>query len=190
MGTALWISLGVVVVLVVLLALFLWVSYNSFVTLRTRVDEAWRDISVQLARRAELIPSLTAAVRPYADHERAAFDAVETARGESLAATTPADASVAEIHLQQALKSVFGVADSFPQLQASPEFLQLQGELVEAEERIRAARRFYNGGVRELNTKRQVFPNTVFARRLGDGQHEFFEASDVTAKAAPPRVQF
>jgi LemA protein len=190
MGTALWIAIGVVVVVIVLLVLYLWVSYNSFVTLRARVDEAWKDITVQFERRAELMPSLAGSVRSYADHEKAALDAIESARAESLAATTPAEASAAEDHVQRALRSVFAVSESFPQLQASPEFLQLQGDLVEAEERIQASRRFYNGGVRELNTKIERFPNSVFARRAHAGRREFFEAADVAARAQPPRIQF
>ncbi len=190
MGTALWVSIGVVVVLVVLLVLYLWVAYNSFVTLRARVDEAWGDITVQLQRRADLIPNLTDTVRGYADHEKAVFEAISTARAESIAATTPADASVAENHVQQALKSTFAVAEAFPVLLASPDFLQLQGDLVDTQDKIQASRRFYNGGVREFNTKIQTFPNNLFARRLKYGKREFFEAADVAAISEPPRVQF
>ena len=102
-------------------------------------------------------------------HEKSVFDALATARSESLAATTPAEASVAENHVQQALKSIFAVAEAFPQLQASPSFLQLQGDLVDAQDKIQASRRFYNGGVREFNTKIQVFPNNLFARRPAFG---------------------
>jgi LemA protein len=190
MGTALWISIGVVVVLIVLLVLYLWVSYNSFVTLRARVDEAWSDITVQVHHRAELIPNLVQAIQGVADHETAAFDAMTTARSESLAATDPAEASVAENHVQQAVKSLFAVSEAFPQLQASPAFLQLQGDLAESQDRIQASRRFYNGGVREFNTKIQTFPNSMFARRQKSGQREFFDAADVAAVSEPPRVQF
>src|ERR1700712_2501728 len=115
MGTAVWISIAVAALLIVLLALYLWVSYNSLVTLRQRVDEAWSDIARQLQRRADLIPSLTGMVSSYATHEKAVFGAVVAARDESLSATTPADASVAENHMQQALRSVFASAESFPQ---------------------------------------------------------------------------
>lgn len=190
MGTAFWVSIGVVAVLIVLLVLYLWVTYNSFVTLRVRVDEAWSDITVQLKRRADLIPNLIETVRGYADHEKTVFEAVTTARAESLAATNPADASVAENHVQQALKSIFAVAEAYPQLQASPNFLQLQGDLVDTEDKIQASRRFYNGGVREFNTKIQVFPNNVFAGRLKFSKREFFEAADLAAISEPPRVQF
>ncbi|WP_375386936.1 LemA family protein [uncultured Amnibacterium sp.] len=190
MQTAVWVSIAVVVVLLVLLALYLWVARNSLVTLRVRVDEAWRDITVQLQRRADLIPGLVGAVRQYAAHETVVFEAVAGARAESLAAASPGDATVAENHLQQALRSVFSAAEAYPPLQASPEFLQLQGEIADTEERIRASRRFYNGGVREFNTKIQVFPNTLFARRLGFEQREFFETSDAASVAEPPRIQF
>lgn len=190
MGTAVWISIAVVVLLIVLLALYLWVSYNALVTLRTRVDEAWNDIEQQVRRRSELIPQLSDAVHGYAAHEKAVFDALGTARDESLSAATPPEASVAETHVQQALRSLFGVASSFPQLQASPDFLQLQGDLSDTEERIQGSRRFYNGGVREFNTRIQVFPNNLFARRLGFHGREFFETGDVAAVAQPPRIQF
>ena len=190
MGTAVWVAIIVVVALVLLLALYLWVTYNSLVTLRARVDEAWNDIAVQLQRRAELLPPLLDAVRDNAAHEKFVFEAVAAARDESLAATTPADASVAENHMQQALKSVFTVAEAFPQLMASQGFLQMQGDLVDSENKIQASRRFYNGGVREFNTKIQVFPNNVFAKRLGFGGREFFEAADFAAISEPPRVQF
>src|SRR4051794_31172902 len=116
MQTAIWISVAVVVLLVVLLALYLWVTRNALVTLRARVDEAWRDITAQLQRRAELIPTLLEAITGYAAHEKAVFESVNVARAESLAASTPEEASVAENHMQQALKSVFAVAESFPQL--------------------------------------------------------------------------
>jgi LemA protein len=190
MGTAVWVAIIVVVALVILLALFLWVSYNSLVTLRARVDEAWSDIVVQLQRRAELLPPLLDAVQVDAAHEKSVFEAVAAARAESLSATTPGDASVAENHMQQALKSVFAVAEAFPQLMASPGFLQMQGDLADSENTIQASRRFYNGGVREFNTKIQVFPNSIFAQRLGFAGRDFFEAADLAAISEPPRVQF
>lgn len=190
MNTGIWIAIGVVVVLIVLLALFLWVSYNSLVTLRARVDEAWADITVQLQRRAEVLPALTERVKGYAKDDGAVFDAVESARAESLSASTPAEASSAENHMQQALRSIFAVAEGYPQLHASPELLQLQSELGDSEDKIQASRRFYNGGVREFNAKIQVFPNSLFAKRRGFVGREFFEASDLTARAEPPRVQF
>jgi len=184
------ILLIVIVVLAAIVGIYLWVTYNGLVTLKVRVDEAWSDITVQLKRRADLIPNLIESVKGYAAHEKGVFEAVTKARAESLNAGTPAEASVAENHLQSALKSIFAVAEAYPQLQASQNFLQLQGELVDTENKVQASRRFYNGGVREFNTKIQVFPNNVFAKRLGFTQADFFEVADVAAISEPPRVQF
>ncbi|HEV7950094.1 MAG TPA: LemA family protein [Glaciihabitans sp.] len=184
------IVVGVIVLLVVIAGIYLWATYNSLVTLKVRVDEAWSDITVQLKRRADLIPNLIDAVKGYAAHEKGVFEAVTKARAETVTAQTPAEASAAENHMQNALKSIFAVAEAYPQLQASQNFLQLQGELVDTEDKIQASRRFYNGGVRELNTKIQVFPNTLFVRGLGFSEREFFEVADSAAIAEPPRVQF
>jgi LemA protein len=161
------IPLIIVVVLVLVIGIYLWATYNSLVTLNVRVDEAWSDITVQLKRRADLIPNLIEAVKGYAAHEKAVFENVTRARAETLQAQGPAEAGTAENHMQQALKSIFAVAEAYPQLQASQNFLQLQSELVDTEDKIQASRRFYNGGVRELNTKIKVFPNTLFVRGLG-----------------------
>ena len=184
--TALLVVLGVVV----LLGIYVWATYNSLVTLRVRVDEAWSDITVQLKRRADLIPNIVEAVKGYAAHEKSVFQAVTEARAETISAQSPAEAAVAENHMQQALKSIFAVAEAYPQLQASSNFLQLQSELVDTENKIQASRRFYNGGVREYNTKIQLFPNTLFARGMGFTEREFFEVEDVAAISEPPRIQF
>lgn len=180
------IAVGVLVVLVG----YVWITYNSLVTLRVRVDEAWSDITVQLKRRADLIPSLIETVKGYAAHEKGVFEAVTAARAETISAQGPAEASTAENHMQSALKSIFAVAEAYPQLQASQNFLQLQSELVDTENKIQASRRFYNGGVREYNTKIQVFPNTIFVRGMGFKEREFFEVEDVAAISEPPRIQF
>ena len=184
------IVIGVIVLLVVFIGIYLWSTYNSLVSLNVRVDEAWSDITVQLKRRADLIPNLIEAVKGYAAHEKAVFENVTKARAETLSAQGPAEAAVAENHMQAALKSIFAVAEAYPQLQASQNYLQLQGELVDTEDKIQASRRFYNGGVRELNTKIKIFPNTLFVRGLGFKEREFFEVSDSAAIAEPPRVQF
>jgi LemA protein len=184
------IVIGVIVLLVVIIGIYLIATYNSLVGLNVRVDEAWSDITVQLKRRADLIPNLIESVKGYAAHEKAVFENVTKARAETLSAQGPADAAVAENHMQQALKSIFAVAEAYPQLQANQNYLQLQGELVDTEDKIQASRRFYNGGVRELNTKIKVFPNTLFVRGLGFKEREFFEVSDSAAIAEPPRVQF
>jgi len=184
------IVIGVIVLLVVIIGGYLWSTYNSLVTLNVRVDEAWSDITVQLKRRADLIPNLIESVKGYAAHEKTVFENVTKARAETLNVQGPADAAVAENHMQTALKSIFAVAEAYPQLQASQNYLQLQGELVDTEDKIQASRRFYNGGVRELNTKIKVFPNTLFVRGLGFHEREFFEVTDSAAIAEPPRVQF
>ena len=162
-----FIVIAVVVVLALILGVYLWATYNGLVTLNVRVDEAWSDITVQLKRRADLIPNLIETVKGYAAHEKGVFEAVTKARAATLSAGDPSHAAEAENMMQSALKSIFAVAEAYPQLQASQNFLQLQGELVDTEDKIQASRRFYNGGVRELNTKIQLFPNTLFARRLG-----------------------
>jgi len=184
------IVVGVVVVLLVAIGIYLWVTYNSLVTLKVRVDEAWSDISVQLKRRADLIPTIVDTVKGYAAHEKSVFDDVTRARSETLSAGDAGSASAAEGHMQKALKSVFAVAEGYPQLQSSQNFLQLQSELVDTEDKIQAARRFYNGGVRELNTKIRVFPNSTFARSKGFTEATFFESAEPAAIAEPPRVQF
>ena len=184
------IIIGVIVLLVIIIGGYLWSTYNGLVTLNVRVDEAWSDITVQLKRRADLIPNLIESVKGYAAHEKGVFESVTAARAETLQAQGPVDASVAETHMQSALKSIFAVAEAYPQLQASQNFLQLQAELVDTEDKVQASRRFYNGGVRELNTKIRVFPNNIFAKNLGFTERDFFEVADLAAIAEPPRVQF
>jgi LemA protein len=180
----------IVVVLLVIVGIYLWATYNSLVTLNVRVDEAWSDITVQLKRRADLIPNLIESVKGYASHEKGVFEAVTKARAETVSAQGPAEAAVAEGHMQAALKSIFAVAEAYPQLQASQNFLQLQGELVDTEDKIQASRRFYNGGVREFNTKIKVFPNNIWAKNLGFGERAFFDVADAASIQEPPRVQF
>lgn len=184
------IVVGVIVVLALIIGIYLWATYNSLVTLNVRVDEAWSDITVQLKRRADLIPNLIESVKGYAAHEKQVFENVTAARAETVNASSPAEASAAENHMQSALRSIFAVAEAYPQLQANQNFLQLQGELVDTEDKIQASRRFYNGGVRELNTKIKIFPNTLFVRGLGFTEREFFEVDEPAAIAEPPRVQF
>jgi LemA protein len=186
-----WLILVIVVVaVIVIVGIYFWATYNGLVRLSVRVEEAWSDITVQLKRRADLIPNIIESVKGYASHERSVFEDVTRARAETLSAGSPAEASEAENHMQHALKSIFAVAEAYPQLQASQNFLQLQSELVDTEDKIQASRRFFNGGVREFNTKIRVFPNTLFARNLGFTERDFFEVADSAAIAEPPRVQF
>ncbi|HEY1529500.1 MAG TPA: LemA family protein [Galbitalea sp.] len=180
----------IIVVLLLIIGIYLWATYNSLITLKNRVDEAWSDITVQLKRRADLIPNLIETVKGYAAHESGVFEAVTAARAATVNATTPAQASVAENQMQGALKSIFAVSEAYPQLQASQQFLELQAQLTDTEDKIQASRRFYNGGVRDFNTKIQTFPNNQFAKRLGFSARDFFEVDDPTAIAEPPRVQF
>lgn len=183
---AIWIVLAIVVVL----ALFLWVTYNGLVKLKIRVDEAWSDITVQLKRRLDLIPNLVNSVKGYAAHESGVFEKVTEARANALNAKGVKETAAAENEFEGALKSLFAVAEAYPDLKANQNFLQLQQELVDTEDKIQASRRFYNSGVRDLNTKIQVFPNNVFAGMLGFKQREFFEVEDMAAVEKPVDVQF
>lgn len=183
---AVWIVLGVVVVL----ALFLWITYNSLVTLKIRVDEAWSDITVQLKRRFDLIPNLINTVKGYAAHESGVFEKVTEARANAMNAQGVKETAEAENQFEGALKSLFAVAEAYPDLKANQNFIQLQQELVDTEDKIQAARRFYNGGVRDLNTKIQIFPNNIFAGMLGFKQREFFEVEDQATVEQPVNVQF
>jgi LemA protein len=174
----------------ILVGLYLWSTYNGLVTLNVRVEEAWSDITVQLKRRADLIPNLIEAVKGYAKHEKEVFENVTAARAATTNATTPTEAAAAEGFMQSALKSIFAVAEAYPDLQASENFQQLQTELVDTENKIQASRRFYNGGVRDFNTMILVFPNNLWARQLGFGKRDFFEVDNPEAIAEPPKVQF
>ena len=186
------IALIAVAAVVVLIGLFFWATYNGLVKLNIRVDEAWSDITVQLKRRADLIPNLVESVKGYAAHESGVFEAVTKARAEVLSATEkgPAAAAKAENQFEGALKNLFAVAEAYPQLRASENFQQLQQELVDTEDKIQASRRFYNGGVRDLNTKVQMFPANMIAGMLGFVKREFFEVADRAAVEEPVEVKF
>ncbi|MFM2020107.1 MAG: hypothetical protein RL718_688 [Actinomycetota bacterium] len=183
----------VILVIAALIGIYLWVTYNALVALKVRVDEAWSDITIQLKRRADLIPNLIETVRAYASHEKEVFENVTKARAATVSPESlehPAQAAAAEGMLQGALKSLFAVSEAYPQLVANQNFLELQRELTDTEDKVMAARRFFNGGVRELNTKIEQFPNNVFAKRLGFTQREFFEVEDRASIEEPPQVKF
>jgi LemA protein len=166
---------------------------NGLVRLNVRVDEAWSDITVQLKRRADLIPNLIETVKGYAKHESGVFENVTKARAATISGSALADptkAAAAENQFQSAMKSLFAVAEAYPVLQASTNFLGLQTELSDTEDKIMAARRFYNGGVRELNTKIKIWPNSFFANSLGFTARAFFEVADVAAIQDAPEVKF
>ena len=184
-----WIAIAVVA----LLAIWVWATYNGLVTLNERVNEAWSDITVQLKRRADLIPNIIETVKGYATHEKEVFENVTKARAATVspeALLSPAVSAQAEGDFTNALKSLFAVAEAYPALQANDGFLNLQRELSDTEDKIMASRRFYNGGVRELNIKIKEFPATLFFRGLGFKEREFFEVADSAAIAEPPKLKF
>lgn len=186
------IVLYIVLGLVVILAIYLIATYNSLVKLNVRVEEAWSDITVQLKRRLDLIPNLVSSVKGYAKHESTVFQNVTEARANALNAEGPAQTAQAENMLSGALKSLFAVAESYPDLEASENFKHLQEELVDTEDKIQASRRFYNGSARDLNIKIQVFPNNVFANSLGFKEREFFDLDELENATAqqPVEVKF
>lgn len=191
-GHQMSILLIVIIGLVVVLGIFVWATYNGLVQLNVRVQEAWSDITVQLKRRADLIPNLVEAVKGYASHEKQVFQDVTEARANVLNATNkgPAETAKAENQFEQALKSLFAVSEAYPQLRASENFQQLQNELVDTEDKIQAARRFYNGGVRDMNTKVQQFPANIVAGMFGFKNKEFFEVEDMATIEKPVEVKF
>ncbi|RRJ86414.1 LemA family protein [Gulosibacter macacae] len=181
---------GALVVLLLILVIWFFATRSNLLKQQVQVDEAWHDIAVQLKRRGDLVPSIVQAVRGYADHEQSAFAAMEQARTETLEATTPSEASTAENHFQGALRALYGIADAFPKLTASPEFVHLKADLGQTEDKIQSARRAYNGSVRGLNARVQGCPGKLVAGAAGVRAREFFEVADRAAIAEPPRVQF
>ncbi len=187
---ALLVILIIIGVLLVLVVGFLIATYNGLVTLRNRVEEAWSDITVQLKRRTDLIPNLVNTVKGYATHEKEVFEKVTEARSAIMNAKDVKASAEAENMLEGALKSLFAVAEAYPDLKANQNFLQLQQELVDTEDKIQASRRFYNGGVRDLNTKIQTFPTNVVAGMFGFQAKEFFEVEDRASVENPVEVKF
>ncbi len=178
----------IVGIIIAILILWFLAVYNRLVVLRQRTDEAWSDIDVQLKRRHDLVPNLVETVKGYAKHEKELFEKVTEARAKAISAKSPHDQGVAENMLTDALKSVFAVAEAYPDLKASDNFKELQRELTDTEDKIEAARRFYNGNVRDLNTAILIFPNTIVAGMLNIKQRQFFEV-DVREKE-PITVDF
>lgn len=179
----------IIVIVLVVLALVLAALYNGLVRLNVRADEAWSDITVQLKRRYDLIPNLVNSVQGYAKHEKTVFEDVTKARTQAMGAQGVAETAQAENQFSQTLKSLFAVAENYPQLKANENFLHLQSELTDTEDKIMASRRFYNGVVRDFNTKRKVFPTNVFASMLGFRQDkEFFELDEAATEAVQKPV--
>jgi LemA protein len=179
----LWIALGVVVVLGAAVV----AMYNSLITRKNRVEEAASDIDVQLKRRYELIPNLVNTVKGYATHESGVFEKVTAARAGLMTGTT-GERIAASNALTETLKSLFAVAEAYPDLKANQNFLALQAELTDTQDKIMAAQRFYNGNVRDFNTAIQVFPTNLFAQMLGFKAFEFIEAT--TTESVNPEVKF
>ena len=181
------------IILAIIVIVVLWVvlAFNGLVGKRNRAQEAWSDIDVQLKRRYDLIPNLVNTVKGYATHESTAFENVTRARAAAMGATGLADKGQAEATLAASLKSVFAIAEAYPDLKANQNFLSLQGELTDTEDKIQAARRFYNGNVRDLNTSIQAFPGNLVAGVFHFAPMEFFQldAADAAAKE-PIKVQF
>jgi len=181
--------LFIAVAIVLMPAIFVIVAYNSFVTLRNLVKNSWSNIDTELRRRYDLIPNLVETVKGYAAHERSVFETVTAARARAVASTgSPSSQARDENQLVGALKSLFAVAERYPNLKASDNFLKLQQELVNTEDRIQAARRFYNGNVKDLNTRCDMFPSNVIASIFGFEHAEYFEVDSLEVRA-PVKVR-
>lgn len=171
----------IILVLVGILG-YLWLTYNGLITAKTRVDEAWSGIDVQLKRRTDLIPNLVETVKGYAKHEKKVFEEVTKARSALLSAKSPGDAAAANNMVSAALKSLFAVAEAYPDLKASDNFKDLQRQLEDTEDKIAYSRQFYNTNVMDYNVKIKVFPNVLFVSGLGFSEREFFKAADEERK--------
>lgn len=176
----------IIIIIVAVLLLGVVLMYNSLVRLRNRTDEAWSDIDVQMKRRYDLIPNLVDTVKGYAKHEKELFENVTKARTEAINADGVKQQAQAENMLTDALKSVFAVAENYPDLRATENFQKLQDELSDTENKIMASRRFYNANVRDLNTKIETFPTNLLAGMFGFKQREFFELDEGDAAAREP----
>lgn len=176
------------ILILIALAVVTLVIYNGLVQLKVRAESAWSDIDVQLKRRHDLVPNLVETVKGYASHERGTLESVVEARSRAMSAQGPASRAEAENMLTGALKSLFALAEAYPQLRAAENFGQLQQQLAGIEDAIQNARRYYNAVVRDLNTKIQQFPSNLIARTFGFREREFFEIDD--GERAVPRVSF
>jgi len=171
-----------------LIAVWLIATYNGLISLKNKTDEAWSDIDVQLKRRYDLIPNIVETVKGYASHESGTFQKVIEARNTAMGAKSVAEHAQAENMLSQTLKSMFALAEAYPDLKANQNFLSLQQDLSDTEDKIQSARRFYNGNVRDFNTKLQVFPTNMIGSALGFTKRDFFEIAE--GEKAVPQVKF
>ena len=183
-------TLYIILILVAVIAIWIMVAYNGFIRLITRAKEAWADIDVQLKRRYDLIPNLIESVKGYAAHERETLQKVTDARTKAMGAQGIAEKGQTENMLTGALKSLFAVSENYPNLKANENFLELQRELSDTENKIQAARRFYNGNVRDLNIKVQSFPSSMIANIFKFAKKEFFELEGESAAREPVKVKF
>jgi LemA protein len=181
-----YIILGIIVAFV----LFLIFKYNGFITLKNRAQEAWADIDVQLKRRYDLIPNLVSTVQGYAAHEAGTLEKVTEARTKAMQATGKAEKGDAENMLSNTLKSLFAISEAYPDLKANTNFLQLQSELSDTENKVMASRRFYNGNVRDFNTGVQTFPGNLIAKMFKFSMLEFFELEQDSIEKEPVKVKF
>ena len=179
----------VIAVVLVILVIFLIGMYNGLVRLKVQCDNAWADIDVQLKRRYDLIPNLVETVKGYAAHEKDTLEGVINARNRAMTATTPGEKAEAENMLSGALKSLFALAEAYPQLRAIESFTSLQNSLSEIEDTVQNARRYYNAVVRDLNTKIEQFPTNILANMLGFKERQFFEVTAAAEREAP-KVSF
>ena len=181
-----WIALAILIVLAVI-AIGL---YNSLIRSKNRVDEAWSDIEVQLKRRYDLIPNLVETVKGYASQESSVLENVIKARSAAMGAGTMQEKLKDENMLSGTLKSLFALSEAYPDLKSNQNFMKLQGDLTDTEDKIQASRRFYNGTVRDFNTKIEVFPSNIFAGMLGFSKREFFDIDEKGAEGQPVAVKF
>ena len=178
----------ILIAVIVLVGLYVLSLYNGLVSLKTKVDEAWSGIDVQLKRRSSLIPNLVETVKGYAAHESGVFEAVTKARSALMSATTPGDTADANNQLTTALKSLFAVAEKYPELKANDNFKQLQSDLSDTEDKVAYSRQFYNSNVLDFNTKIKQVPAVFIANMLGFKEYAFFKATD--EEKADVKVQF
>jgi LemA protein len=181
-------ALGIILILIILVIFYLIVLYNRLVRLRNQTDNSWHQIDVQLQKRADLVPNLVETVKGYAAHERGVFESVTQARSQWQKATTVGEKAEATNMLTGALKSLFAVAENYPELKANQNFLMLQEELAGIESKIAYARQFYNDSVMSFNNAQQTFPATLFARNFNFTPKEYFQVEET--KRAVPKVDF
>ncbi len=180
----------ILILIIVAIVAVAAIIYNSLIRSRYRVDEAWADIEVQLKRRYDLIPNLVNTVKGYAAQESGVLERVTQARTQAMGAKTPEEMAKDENQLSGTLKSLFAVAENYPDLKSNQNFMQLQADLTDTENKIQAARRFYNGNVRDYNTKIEVFPTNLFASMLGFAKRNFFDIDDNGPEQQPVEVKF